>query len=412
MPRYIDSDQTKCRFPIAEKNKLTLQIEKLLAEGGTVPDGVIKTSKTNYEYSAEWKYQKVFETPCGLRKKGTTMFFGTCSFEGEWHCPENDNVHMECPTPYLPCEYRRKDLPPGLQCPVKITDKPDDGSYEAKQHERLMRHQEAWRSAPKEWKWCFCMNERTLPSGEVVIEKHYDVARCISGAGCKEEYCICRLGQKRDLTKVNLYYDLHIHKTYQKGMLTFEDNKVLKGLKYFPKPIAKTDAEIALLFWQKQNPRLGTPIDLDPNRKMHEDIFFAEHHSLVEVNDKLYAGTIETWIDNIRIAKTAGRDLMQDLSDIQNGITVEHASDKEKADVAKKREAKTERLKKKIVNKMITVFERGRRYEGTGGMWSVGLDHNKEADVKLFEECLAEATRKFEAAQKKKAEENQQMRLF
>ncbi len=61
-----------------------------------------------------------------------------------------------------------------------------------------------------------------------------------------------------------------------------------------------------------------------------------------EMNNAFYRlidKSLKAEVLNVRAARTEARDLMQDLQDIQNGITVYHESDLQKSEQTRKKEA-------------------------------------------------------------------------
>ena len=63
---------------------------------------------------------------------------------------------------------------------------------------------------------------------------------------------------------------------------------------------------------------------------------------------RLIDKSLKAEVLNVRAARTEARDLMQDLQDIQNGITVYHESDLQKSEQTRRKEQRQQAQEKKI----------------------------------------------------------------
>ena len=163
--------------------------------------------------------------------------------------------------------------------------------------------------------------------------------------------------RRRDLSKVNVFYDIRRTWITRQGMFEDTRTEITKGVKVFDKPVARTDAEI----WLAQKKAEFDPFKdkniIEPrltNEDRRQD-FFSEMHRKWPGYDYF---EFHYSVENIRIEHREVRDLKQDLADVADGIKVVHDIDRMKAQAAKKRadrekrqEAEKQRRKRKAVQK-------------------------------------------------------------
>lgn len=334
-------------------NELT---KRLFAEGWTEdhhPGHVFWAFIQGFRYKWEHERELVWKTPCGLFASGWTVGSSDTSYGGVDYIPENDNPLVLCPYKKKACEH----IPEGLRgkyplCPCHTTEEPYDKSrsLEAIEEDRAKRYHEQYMEITG-GSYCACVCDTNgFQGGLVRIE--YDVQKCIN-YGCQNEYCVIRK-QPRDLTKVNIFYDVRRTKITRKGFLESTEVTVTKGEKVFEKPVARTDAEIWLKVKQAEYTPLNNRqvIQGKTNRDDHRMQFFSDLHRTWPGYDYF---EFHYEVENIRIEKKESRDLLQDLRDVEQGLTVVHASDLKKAAAkAKKdrrqayREAKEDKRQKRI----------------------------------------------------------------
>ena len=145
-------------------------------------------------------------------------------------------------------------------------------------------------------------------------EINYDVMNCIR-CGCKNPVCVIRK-QPRDLKKVNIFYDVRRTWITRLGFLEEKKVEITKGLKVFDHAVAQTDAEI----WLKMKEHEASPLNnyavIENPKKTPEDRrqeYFSKMH-------RQYGGQYDYFefhyeVENIRIARSEQRDLLQDLLD-------------------------------------------------------------------------------------------------
>lgn len=326
-------------------NELT---KRLFAEGWTEdhhPDHVFWGFFKCFQYKWEYERELTWKTPCGLFVSGWSVGCSETSFGGVDYTPENNNPLILCPYKRKACEH----IPEGLRgkyplCPCHTTEEPYDKSrsVEAIEEDRAKRYHEQYMEITG-GSYCICVCDNNgFQGGLVRVE--YDVQKCIN-YGCQNKTCVIRK-QPRDLTKVNIFYDVRRTKITRKGFLEHTDVSVTKGEKVFEKPVARTDAEI----WLKVKQANYTPLNnrtVIEGRKTPDDRrmeFFSDHHRKWPGYDYF---EFRYEVENIRIEKKESRDLLQDLRDVEEGLTVVHASDLKKAAETAKKDSRAKRREEK-----------------------------------------------------------------
>ena len=315
-------------------NQLT---ERLLTAGYTKEKhpGYVEWSNWNhFEFTREYLAASVWETPCGLLKKG--MEYNNGSHMGVTYCPENDNPRCGCPYyDEKPCQHRFNTNLWGWNCAYHQTDRPYDYEQSVEnlwdEWDRI-KHQ-AWMEATQ-GVYCACMEWDRVK--RKYLPTRYYTQNCIS-ANCQNEICLITK-KTRNLEKVNIFYDVLREWHYKKGLIMFNDRKIEKGVRVFKKPVARTDAEL----WLKRNKDEIFRPKNDDRRDMH----FSEHHGKTGFGEYGFFEFTAT-AQNIRIERREPRDLLQDLADAAEGLEVTHASDLEK----RKKEAYRERKAKRKIAK-------------------------------------------------------------
>jgi hypothetical protein len=158
---------------------------------------------------------------------------------------------------------------------------------------------------------------------------------------------VCSVTKKeRDLSKCNVFYDIRREWRTRAGLIEDHKVKIEKGCKVFPKPVARTDAELWLArkraeynpFQEKQ---VITPRLTAEDRRQE---FFSKHHRQYPDFDYF---EFSYSVENIRIEAREQRDLLQDLRDVAEGLEVVHASDAVKENSQRKRGARAKRAAEK-----------------------------------------------------------------
>lgn len=322
--------------------------QRLYAQGYTRenhPDTVYWSDWQNFGYKWEVMLQFTWETPCGLLIEGQShigrsLASSDASYQHIWYCPENNNPLLLCPYGRKECEHIPRGFPL-VMCPCHQTQRHYDYgcSVEKIQNEQVKEFHRQYMEITG-GSYCACVvGNNGYAGGRCEIE--YDVAKCIQ-CQCKNPVCVIRK-QPRDLSKVNIFYDVRRTWITRIGFLEEKKVEVTKGLKRFKRPVARTDAEIWLKTREaERNPLTSQSVIEFPQRTPEDrrQAYFSKHH-------RQYGGydyfEFHYEVENVRIARSGQRDLLQDLRDVAEGIEVVHAADLTKADAAKKRAARAYR---------------------------------------------------------------------
>lgn len=334
-----------------ELNDLT---RRLYAQGYTrdnFPDTVCWNDWQNFGYKWETMLQFTWETPCGLLIEGGSdvgrgFNIGDCWFQNVWYCPENDNPLLRCPYQRKGCEH----VPPGLKlimCPCHQTKKPYnyENSVEKIESEQAKKAHKQYMELTG-GAYCACVVGSNGYEGGW-YEVKYNVEQCIR-QDCKNPVCAIRK-QLRNLKKVNIFYDVCRTWITRIGFLEEKKVEVTKGVKLFEHPVAQTDAEIWLKIKEHAKSPLNNYAVIEHPKKTMDDRrqeYFSHMHRHYDHRYDYFEFHYE--VENIRIARSEQRSLLQDLRDAAEGIEVVHDIDRLKAKAAKKRAAKEYRRELKV----------------------------------------------------------------
>ena len=332
-----------------EQNKLT---QALYAAGYTKerhPDYVRWDSWQGFVYKREYLAQVTWETPCGLLIRGKSamgigLAEGEVSFQGICYCPEDDN-------PLLLCPYDRKDcshIPKGFpipHCPCHRTDRHyryEDSAEKAEEEltrEKRRRYMDLTQGA-----CCACVVSDT-DCGGAGFKIQYDVERCIR-SDCRNPFCVARQ-QKRDLRRANVYYDVRRVWITRTGFLRDRKETVMRGKKVFPKPVARTDAEIWLSERKDSFALLQSKSTIYKPDMAGEIPAQKDHQRSVSQCVDQDCVHYQYHVENIRVAAREHRDSVQDQLETERGVDVIYATDAHRAASEKKRAEKRKRQIKK-----------------------------------------------------------------
>ena len=351
-----------------ELNDLT---KRLFAEGYTLhnhPDNVIQGDWQNLVYKWDYLKQTIWESPCGICLKAWNYIMsGDTAYDGITYCAENNNELVQCPPiKRAGCKHFNKTL---LGCVWHVSDKPYDyeNSLEKLDKEYDQRQNKAWVEVTN-GAYCQCLGEYDDISGKYTPK--YELKNCLH---CTNAVCVIRK-QQRDLTKVNVFYDVRRTWKHRIGLVINERIEMEKGVKVFGNPVAKTDAEIWMKMYNANLKKFHNkePLaEIHPKNRDYSFVYFSNmHHTYGDMEDfEFFYEPI-----NFRVEWRESRDLEQDLSDISEGIEVIHASDlvKQKATAkreskVKRKEAKVKANKKKIISKFKKQLEDGYYFDDETG---------------------------------------------
>lgn len=390
-----------------EYNLLT---QRLLAEGYTAenyPDYVrIPSSRWDkndplhnlndgFEYTMKYLGGMVFKTGCGLLVKGDSLRFGTMWTMGIAWIPENDDPTIICPYRKDSCDLRNQllggvhggGLSKILFCDCHQTSEAYDyakskdkvaADYDAEKRRKYDEFCER-----KKWNvchWHMIYNEWT---GE--WKQKYDPMTC--ARMCKNAGKDCDLTHKPvDKKKGNVFYDVRITWIRKDGTLFDGETvtEIIKGIRLPGKNVSLTICE------QIANRCAKEILDREIQKR----------------KTKVLLDGTKVEVLNIRAEQREGRDLMQDLQDIQDGIMVMHASDVEKREKEEKQE---QRLRNK--EKQVAKLEKKLLEVGYDNLEKHSLDRI-HADRWLGEERIEELEEMRRQKEKEKQEQPVQMSLF
>ena len=306
---------------MSEINKIS---QKLLAEGWTQEQTPPGMKPWNWFYGG-WTYKwdsrqdVVFESPCGLLwKRSEVSYSGCMSFMGINWTEENDNIATLCPYysrkerceknhPYLEdrpmggCHYEHLSF-----CAIHETDKPWEYEKSAERVRDLAEQlkEKRWNDFAKSRNGRVCRHHSHYNRNTGEWSMCYDPTRCLT---YQCAWCSV-LGKEISTKRGNVFYDVKINWTIHGEGLYPDEKKtsITKGIKLLDRPCSMTLCEAIAKVGKK---------DIQERERMrhHQDLFFGRIDS-VEVL-------------NVRAEKKAGRDIFQDLQDIEEGFEIHHAAD-------------------------------------------------------------------------------------
>ena len=325
---------------MSELNDLTLRLYAMGYTREHHPDFVYWSDFQNLGYQYDQLLRFTWETPCGLLIRGDSgvgrgLVCEDTSFGGVWYCPENDNPLLRCPYDRTGCAFIPEGFPIPM-CPCHLTQRPYDyrQSVERVEDETAKEIHRQYMELTG-GAYCACVvGGNGFAGGR--CEVRYDVDPC-NRDGCKNTTCVIRK-QARDLSRVNVFYDIRRTWITRTGFLEERKTELTKGVKVFKKAVARTDAELWLQMRQAEFNPLRDKSVIDPPKMTPEDrnqAFFSKMHRRYGDYDYF---EFHYKVENIRIARSEQRDLLQDLRDVAEGIEVFHAVDLDKDKAARKRE--------------------------------------------------------------------------
>lgn len=330
-------------------SELNLLTQRLFAEGWTKerhPDYVCDWDYTSiyyggFQYTAAKLKSMVFETPCGLLVQGYHWSSGGyMGYMGVDWSLENDNPTINCPFRQKGCALnhpllREAPLGGGLSLIVECA------CHETAEPYAYERSIDKIRDDRDKWKEALFQE---FAKGKHICRRHcrfdehtdtwsqvYDPMDCAHDrASCR--YCTI-LDKELDTKKGNIYFDLKTtRKGEDRGLLTREFEVSIQKDKRLLEHAVSVDICNAILKLQPDAPQRKA------EDKYSRDLFFAEYHGRFFQVEAI----------NIRVQTHAGRDLLQDLADIQAGYTVTHEADTLAAAKAQKAARRQKSLQARI----------------------------------------------------------------
>ena len=290
-----------------------------MAQGWTkdqTPEGFLPWN----DYYGGWEYKRsvtqkfVFQTPCGMLVKGDKVTGDMSYMRVKWSF-ENDNAVVNCPFytlhycplrhPLLQGEYvynYRSRLGYFKHCAVSRTDIPWDyaNSVEKVLDDNQKEEDALWTAFYHQRKGRVCRHQCHYNRSEKKWYVHYDPLIC---AHYNCQHCAV-LDKPISAKKANVYYDL-------------KKTQVVKGTGFMPdETVISVNKGIKLL---RASETICDAIVKYARHHIQSKVYL-ENHSFC-----FFGGTVE--VLNVRAERRESRDLLQDLQDVANGISVTHQSD-------------------------------------------------------------------------------------
>lgn len=373
---------TSITFPASGTNLLT---ERLIREGcdpqddSTWPEDVYSIDGEHFVYRWEWRFAKVWAAPCGVMHKGHAHEWGALWAEGTFHCRENNNPLMRCPYPGRKCPHRKPGFPLGINCEFHMTDAPYDetleiDNIERERAERALRRFETQRGEHPGYDYP-CMNERDGKTRWLPFE-------CIR---CQNRVCPARSWMERDLTPVNIYYDLETERRDETGLIPNVSRTVRKGMRVFEKPIPRTEAEMCLQIWRRDPSSPILPGEMTRKLRAYTYVGAQDIDLMYRKRFRHENIHITLTIRNIYIARQEQRDLMADLAAVRDGAEVVHDSDEQKA----AKQQKTDRRRQNEIEKIAKLIANGSKT----ALWGYMDDPKESKAVRERKRQIREAAK-------------------
>ena len=297
-----------------------------------------------FQYRSDYIQQKNFQTGCGLYVKGKYCLNDMGYMGVDW-CFENDNPVVLCPFGSISCKRnhplleKREGARSFHFCRCRMT----YGYIYDMSVEKLQKLQKS--DKDRLLKKFFETHSENMCHHHMFFDERkmewyfkYQPLRCakICTGG---EYCPLR-GRNLTKKKGNLFYDLKVS-TVRKDNTFFAGEpiiSIIKGKRFL-------------------NHSVSLDICTALQHIAADEIYQKEWWNQYSMQH-LYDPDLKIEILNIRAGKTEGRDLEQDLQDIQRGIHVVHSSDLEAA----KKQKKAEEKKKREQAKTMTLAKKAAQY--------------------------------------------------
>lgn len=342
--------------------------------GGQLPGGgLLNNLYGGFEYIRNYACSMVYKTGCGMFVLGKHVI-DDMGFMGVQWCHENDNPVVRCPFDRDRChenDRRLHGMMGGglcIQCWCVCHRTDDvydyDRSFEKEEKKRQEEKERKYQEYSSAHNGRVCRNHMHFNERDRTWTLIYEPRRCASLCYSSNGYCQI-LGKELSKKKGNVYYDLKKSRIRHDGTLFDGEKDVCmeKGIRYFKRPVS---IDICEAFIRIQKDQIVRDYEIN--------------HSFEMLSDK----SLTYEVLNIRAEARPSRDLMQDLQDIKDGITIVHASDqgKKQKEIKKQRrqqakETGIKRLEKKILE------------VGYHGLKECGLDRI-HADKWLGEGRIAE----------------------
>lgn len=290
-----------------------------------------------FEYNRIYCDAFIYKTGCGMFVKGRNVL-SSMGFMGEEWCHENDNPVVRCPYDKAQCPENDSRLH-GIRggglciqcwCVCHKTDEAYDfeHSFEKAEQERKEEEDRKYQEYSNAHGGRICRNHMHYNEHTREWNLRYEPKDCAHLCYSQNGYCPI-LGRQLNKKRGNVYYDLKKSGIRHDGTL-FDGEEwihIEKGIRVFDKPCSMDICE--------------SFIKVQSDEILHN--YMVNHSTEFMFNKDLKVEVI-----NIRAESKPSRDLMQDLQDIKEGITIIHASDAEKRNKEVKKEKRQQAQQKKI----------------------------------------------------------------
>lgn len=294
-----------------------------------------------FEYNRIYCNKFIYKTGCGMHVVGKNVI-NSMGFCGEEWCHENDNPVIRCPYDKPNCpmnDERLQGIHGGgicIQCFCVCHKTEEHYDYENSFEKEEKKRQEEKNRKYKEYS--DARNGRICSRHMIYNERtrewhmNYEPYSCAKMCFSQNGYCPV-LGRELSKKRGNVYYDLKtsgVVKQQEEQCSMFDGEQwthIEKGMRVFDKPCSM---DICEAFVKVQSDKI-----------LHD---YENNHSTEYMFDKSFKAEIL----NIRAESKPSRDLIQDLQDIKDGITIVHASDSEKRMKEQKKEKRKLAQQKKI----------------------------------------------------------------
>ena len=301
-----------------------------------------------FEYNRFYCDAFTYKTGCGMHVIGKNVLSSMGFMEEEW-CHENDNPVVRCPydKPNCPMNDERLHGMSGGEtcipcwCVCHKTEEPYnyEHSFEKAEKKRQEEKDRKYQEYSDAHNGRICRQHMRYNERTREWHMNYEPSSC--ARMCYHQYGYCPiLGRELSKKRGNVYYDLKtsgVVKQQEAQCSIFDGEKwthIEKGMRVFDKPCSM---DICDAFVKVQSDKI-----------LHD---YQINHSTWNMFDE----TFRAEILNIRAESKPSRDLMQDLQDIKDGISIIHASDAEKR-VKEQKKSKRNLAQQKRISKLEKVL--------------------------------------------------------
>ena len=332
--RLLNEGYTVCNYPSYVK----------VGSGSFQGNDPLNNMSGGFEYLRVYAHSRVYKAGCGKFVLGKNVLDSMGFMGTEW-CHENDNPVFRCPYDVSRCPHNNMDLR-GCGCGVFCTCYPSnevydyENSIEKANDEHTKERNVKYEEFVKSHDGRVCRNHMFYDERTHLWHMEYNPVRCSSLCISQNGYCPI-LGKQLSKKRGNVYYDLKESGAVKKtdSQLSFFDTdrweRITKNIRFLKKPCSVDICEAIVKF-------------------RSDDI--RHHFEINHSSEKLFDKSWSWDIFNIRAESKPSRDLVQDLQDLRDGVSIVYEDDMVKASKKRKEEGRKLRRQnslKKLENKII-----------------------------------------------------------